>query len=111
MTYLVTVTRQLADVLHVVVAYLRQVNHDVRLRTDVDGAAQRPLARLKVFAAFHVVEGSDLHVTKEWYHFQILVKVSHYFIRYYCDSNSALEYLFHTEQSRTLFILTDFYLT
>lgn len=78
MTYLVTVTRQLADVLHVVVAYLRQVNHDVRLRTDVDGAAQRPLARLKVFAAFHVVEGSDLHVTKEWYHFQILVKASHY---------------------------------
>lgn len=78
MTYLVTVTRQLADVLHVVVAYLRQVNHDVRLRTNVDGAAQRPLARLKVFAAFHVVEGSDLHVTKEWYHFQILVKASHY---------------------------------
>lgn len=80
MTYLVTVTRQLADILHVVVAYLRQVNHDVRLRTDVDRAAQRPLAWLKVFATFHVVEGSDLHVTKEWYHFQILVKVSHYFI-------------------------------
>lgn len=78
MTYLVAVTRQLADVLHMVVAYLRQVNHDVRLRTDVDGAAQRPLARLKVLAAFYVVEGSDLHVTKEWYHLQILAKTSHY---------------------------------
>lgn len=30
---------------------------------------------------------------------------------YFCDSNSALEYSFHITQSRTLFVLTDFYLT
>ena len=63
-SHLVTVSGQLGDVLEVVVSDLLQAAQQVGLRVRLVRVGQRPLGLVEVFAALHVVERSDLHVSE-----------------------------------------------
>lgn len=70
--HLIAVSGKLRDVLDVLIPDAGQVAHQVCLWADGGSTAHGPHFGIKVLAALDVVEGSDLHVSKQGHHLQVL---------------------------------------
>ena len=70
--YLVAVLGQLADVARVLVAYAIDLVEYLALDALGLRVARRPLGRVVVLRAHHVVERRYLHVAVQWHHFALL---------------------------------------